>query len=130
MSSLENKKEDYPKFIKSLPDYKVELSKEELKQIDFSLNEIVDKFIKTKLKDKELSICKYIIEKQDEKIKLLEKENNLKDKRIKRQFNLLMKEDNLQKYVLENKEITIRDLENAKIKFFNLYKEDEVLTNE
>ena len=48
MPSLENKKKIIQNFIKSLSNYKVELSKEELKQIDFSLNKIVDKFNKTK----------------------------------------------------------------------------------
>lgn len=79
MYSLESKNE-YSKFIKSLPDYKTSLISEELKQIDFSFDEIVNKFIKTKVREKELSILKYIIEKQNEKIKFLEKRNkdNLK----------------------------------------------------
>lgn len=83
MFSLESKNE-YPKFIKSLPDYKISLTSEELKQIDFRFDEIVNKFIETKVREKDLSICKYIIEKQNEKIKFLEKRN-------KRQFKLLMK---------------------------------------
>lgn len=45
MYSLESKNE-YSKFIKSLPDYKTSLTSEELKQIDFSFDKIVNKFIK------------------------------------------------------------------------------------
>ncbi len=64
MSSLENKKEEYPKYLTNLPDIETIISKDEMKILNDDFNNIVNKFIKSKVKEKDLIICKYIIERQ------------------------------------------------------------------
>lgn len=64
MSSLENKKEEYPKFLTNLPNIETIIPKDEMKILNDDFNNIVNKFMKLKVKEKDLIICKYIIERQ------------------------------------------------------------------
>lgn len=62
--NIKIKNDEYPKFLTNLPNIETVISKDELKILNDNFNNIVNNFIKSEIKEKDLILCKYIIERQ------------------------------------------------------------------